>query len=287
MSTPIDATYAHDEKKTKIAVENKDDEFFKADAEAALAKPPTPPANDNGTSANGEKKMSKSAMKKAAKQKAMGGSKKDKSALKAAWGQPKDGKSKKDKAKEGKASKAVKFTFTDPTPPGAKKLVNEIEMPDAYHPSYVESSWQKWWEESGFYSCDPVEAAKRKKDDKFVMVIPPPNVTGSLHLGHALTAAVEDTLVRWHRMCGHSTMYVPGTDHAGIATQSVVEKKLKKEKDITRHDLGREKFVEKVWEWKTEYGNKITNQLRYLGSSVDWSRERFTVSWPIVWKGRG
>mmetsp|Transcript_27716 Transcript_27716/g.42415 ORF Transcript_27716/g.42415 Transcript_27716/m.42415 type:complete len:947 (+) Transcript_27716:1-2841(+) len=109
------------------------------------------------------------------------------------------------------------------------------------------------------------------------MVIPPPNVTGSLHLGHALTAAVEDTLTRWHRMKGHATLYVPGTDHAGIATQSVVEKMLMKESGQTRHDLGREKFIEKVWEWKKEYGDRITTQLRSLGSSVDWSRERFTM----------
>jgi len=118
---------------------------------------------------------------------------------------------------------------------------------------------------------------KKPDDDKFVMVIPPPNVTGSLHLGHALTAAVEDTLTRWHRMLGHATLYVPGTDHAGIATQSVVEKMLMKESNMNRHDLGREKFIEKVWEWKKDYGNKITTQLRSLGSSVDWSRERFTM----------
>lgn len=149
---------------------------------------------------------------------------------------------------------------------------------DAYYPTAVEASWQDWWEASGYYRGD--EQAALKVDDpneKFIMVIPPPNVTGSLHLGHALTAAVEDTLTRWHRMKGHATLYVPGTDHAGIATQSVVEKMLMKSDGQTRHDLGRQEFVKKVWEWKGEYGTRITNQLRRLGSSVDWSRERFTM----------
>lgn len=109
------------------------------------------------------------------------------------------------------------------------------------------------------------------------MVIPPPNVTGSLHLGHALTTAIEDTITRWNRMKGKVSLWVPGTDHAGIATQSVVEKKLKKEQGISRHDLGREEFVRRVWEWKETYGNKITNQIRCLGASVDWSREAFTM----------
>ncbi|GMH50561.1 hypothetical protein TL16_g00808, partial [Triparma laevis f. inornata] len=151
-------------------------------------------------------------------------------------------------------------------------------MLEAYQPSAVEAAWGDWWEKENFFTCDPAFAkGKDPAVDKFSMVIPPPNVTGSLHLGHALTAAVEDTLTRWHRMKGHATMYVPGTDHAGIATQSIVEKQLMKKEGINRHDIGREEFVKKVWEWKEEYGNRITTQLRYLGSSVDWSRERFTM----------
>mmetsp|Transcript_13868 Transcript_13868/g.18104 ORF Transcript_13868/g.18104 Transcript_13868/m.18104 type:complete len:985 (-) Transcript_13868:35-2989(-) len=150
-------------------------------------------------------------------------------------------------------------------------------MQDAYHPMAVEAAWQEWWEAKGFYSCDPKFAAGKKPEEKFVMVIPPPNVTGSLHLGHALTAAVEDTLTRWHRMKGHATLYVPGTDHAGIATQSIVEKMLLKSEGKNRHDLGREAFVKKVWEWKEDYGGRITGQLRRLGSSCDWGRERFTM----------
>lgn len=109
------------------------------------------------------------------------------------------------------------------------------------------------------------------------MVIPPPNVTGSLHLGHALTNAIEDTITRWNRMCGKTTLWVPGCDHAGIATQVVVEKKLWRENQLTRHDLGREKFIEKVWEWKNQKGNRIYDQLKRLGSSVDWTRASFTM----------
>ena len=170
-----------------------------------------------------------------------------------------------------------KEPFVNPTPKGEKKDMSKLPFADAYHPAAVEAAWQDWWEACGFYEGNPEEAMGKSQDEKFVMVIPPPNVTGSLHLGHALTAAVEDTLTRWHRMKGHATLYVPGTDHAGIATQSVVEKMLMKNEGQTRHDLGREAFVKKVWEWKAEYGTRITTQLRCLGSSVDWSRERFTM----------
>jgi len=189
------------------------------------------------------------------------------------WG---DGSSKKKKKPSGTTENEA--PYVNLTPKGEKKDLSAIPMTQAYHPIAVESAWQEWWESRGFYTCSPSTALPRDPSkDKFVMVIPPPNVTGSLHLGHALTAAVEDTLTRWHRMKGHATLYVPGTDHAGIATQSVVEKMLMKESGKTRLDFGREKFVEKVWDWKNEYGSKITKQLRCLGSSVDWSRERFTM----------
>ena len=118
------------------------------------------------------------------------------------WNQPK-----KDKKKT--APTAPEFVNT--TPKGEKKDLSKIPMADGYHPTAVEAAWQDWWEAKGFYSCDPAFAMGKKPEEKFVMVIPPPNVTGSLHLGHALTAAVEDTLTRWHRMKGHSTLYVPGT----------------------------------------------------------------------------
>jgi valyl-tRNA synthetase len=112
---------------------------------------------------------------------------------------------------------------------------------------------------------------------QFVMVIPPPNVTGSLHLGHALTNSVEDAITRFNRMKGKTALWVPGCDHAGIATQVVVEKKLWREEKLTRHDLGREKFIEKVWEWKNEKGHRIYEQLKKMGSSLDWNRASFTM----------
>ena len=131
----------------------------------------------------------------------------------------KQGKEKKEKpqqwstGKKEKSKAAVappKKEFVNPTRKGEKKDLSQIPMEDAYHPAAVEAAWQDWWEARGFYSCDPQFAQGKSPQDKFVMVIPPPNVTGSLHLGHALTAAVEDTLTRWHRMKGHATLYVPG-----------------------------------------------------------------------------
>mmetsp|Transcript_20106 Transcript_20106/g.36669 ORF Transcript_20106/g.36669 Transcript_20106/m.36669 type:complete len:1094 (-) Transcript_20106:194-3475(-) len=248
---------------TKIAAMSLEDKAAAAPAEGAAPADGTP-------AAGGEKKLSKNQLKKLAKGK--GKKKKEKPT----WGEPGGGKKKKENEKKKKLA-LPKPEFVNLTPKGEKKDLSQSPMADAYHPQAVEAAWQDWWEASGFYSCDPATAEGKSDDEKFVMVIPPPNVTGSLHLGHALTAAVEDTLTRWHRMLGHSTLYVPGTDHAGIATQSVVEKMLMKESSLTRHDLGREKFIEKVWEWKAEYGNRITTQLRRLGSSVDWSRERFTM----------
>lgn len=150
--------------------------------------------------AEGEQPLSKSALKKLAKGK---GKKKEKPQ----WG---DGSSKKEKDKE--KAKAIEVPkFVNKTPKGEKKDIVSDPMEAAYYPSAVESAWQDWWEAKGYYTCDPKDAiGKNPADDKFVMVIPPPNVTGSLHLGHALTAAVEDTITRWHRMSGHATLYVPG-----------------------------------------------------------------------------
>jgi hypothetical protein len=116
-----------------------------------------------------------------------------------------------DKKKEKKVLPPKAPEFVNMTPKGEKKDLSKIPMADAYHPKAVEAAWQDWWEASGYYSCDHALAEGKSDDEKFVMVIPPPNVTGSLHLGHALTAAVEDTLTRWHRMKGHATLYVPGT----------------------------------------------------------------------------
>jgi len=135
----------------------------------------------------------------------------------------------------------------------------------------IEVKWYEKWLEKGAFSSN---SSSQKKP--YVIMMPPPNVTGSLHIGHALTFTIQDILIRFHRMQGFDVLWQPGTDHAGIATQMVVERELAKS-NITRHDLGREKFVEKVWEWKEQSGGTITNQLRALGASPDWDKERFTM----------
>lgn len=142
-------------------------------------------------------------------------------------------------------------------------------MDKTYQPQAIEARWYAEWEQCGYFR--PSGTGK-----PYTIMIPPPNVTGSLHMGHGFNNAVMDTLTRYHRMLGHNTLWQPGTDHAGIATQMVVERQLAAQ-NITRHDLGREKFLDKVWEWKAESGGAITQQIRRLGSSVDWSRERFTM----------
>lgn len=157
------------------------------------------------------------------------------------------------------------------TPPGEKKDTS-AGMFRSYNPRAVESAWYEWWEKCGFFKPDP-DSTK----EPFVIVIPPPNVTGALHIGHALTNAVQDTVVRWRRMSGYNALWVPGTDHAGIATQTVVEKKLQREKKVSRHDLGRDAFLSEVHSWVDEYGGRICDQLRRIGSSVDWDRKVFTM----------
>jgi len=144
-------------------------------------------------------------------------------------------------------------------------------LADRYNPQEVESKIYQWWEESGFF-----KSQDQSTKPPFSIILPPPNVTGFLHLGHALDHTIQDLLIRWKRMSGFNTMWLPGTDHAGIATQVVVEKELKK-KNITRHQLGREQFVDEVWKWKNEYGDRIYNQMRKLGDSCDWDRATFTL----------
>ena len=138
-----------------------------------------------------------------------------------------------------------------------------------YDPTEIEKKWYKTWEEKGYFKPS-------QNGESFCIMIPPPNVTGSLHMGHGFNNAIMDALTRYNRMSGKNTLWQPGTDHAGIATQMVVERQLGAQ-GVSRHDLGREKFIEKVWEWKEQSGGNITNQIRRLGSSVDWSRERFTM----------
>ncbi len=147
------------------------------------------------------------------------------------------------------------------------------EMQKSYEPEGIEEKWYKKWEEGGFFSP---EVTPVKDADTFSIVIPPPNVTGSLHMGHALDNTLQDILARYKRMSGFRVLWLPGTDHAGIATQNVVEKSLLKE-GIKKETLGREEFLKKVWDWKEKYGGNITRQLRRLGASCDWSRERFTM----------
>lgn len=146
------------------------------------------------------------------------------------------------------------------------------ELPKIYDPSAVEEKLYKFWNDSGFFHA---EVDEKKKP--FTIVIPPPNVTGQLHMGHAFDETLQDILIRTKRMQGYSALWMPGTDHAGIATQIKVEENLRKEEGLTRHELGREKFLERVWDWKHKYGNRIISQLKKLGSSCDWERERFTM----------
>ena len=143
---------------------------------------------------------------------------------------------------------------------------------EPYEPQHIESRWYTYWEEQGYFK------ATRNTDKKpHVIVMPPPNVTGRLHMGHALQDTIQDALTRMRRMQGYEALWMPGKDHAGIATQNVVERTLKKEEKKNRHDLGREAFVEKVWEWVKEYGDIILQQKRRMGDSCDWDRERFTM----------
>ena len=143
-------------------------------------------------------------------------------------------------------------------------------MLNKYAPSELESKHYQNWEAKGYFSAD------FSKPESFSIQLPPPNVTGTLHMGHAFNQTIMDGLARYYRMKGRNTCWIPGTDHAGIATQIVVERQLAAQ-NVSRHDLGREKFLEKVWEWKEVSGGTITQQMRRVGCSADWSREYFTM----------
>ncbi|KAL1567876.1 Valine--tRNA ligase, mitochondrial 1 [Salvia divinorum] len=164
------------------------------------------------------------------------------------------------------AQKVNPWEVDPETPLGEKKKLSD-QMAQNYNPSAVEKAWYEWWEKSNFFRAD-----SKSSKPPFVIVLPPPNVTGALHIGHALTAAIQDTIIRWKRMSGYNTLWVPGMDHAGIATQVVVEKKLEREQNLDRHQIGRERFLD-----ENEYGGQILKQLRRLGASLDWSRECFTM----------
>ncbi|MBN2886086.1 MAG: class I tRNA ligase family protein, partial [Chromatiaceae bacterium] len=148
-----------------------------------------------------------------------------------------------------------------------------------YEPHALEKHWYAHWESKGYFA--PAAEAKAPEADQgdstpYCIMIPPPNVTGSLHMGHAFQDTIMDALIRYHRMQGERTLWQAGTDHAGIATQMVVERLINAEGQ-TRHDLGRERFIERVWDWKAESGGTITRQLRRMGASLDWAHERFTM----------
>ena len=152
------------------------------------------------------------------------------------------------------------------------------ELPKTYNFKDTEARIYKMWEEGGYFkpTNDPNEAGHDPEIKPYVISIPPPNVTGKLHLGHAMFVSMEDLMIRYHRMQGIPTLWVPGTDHAGIATQLRVEQSLREE-GTSREEIGRQAFLKRTWAWKEEYGDHITRQIRRLGASCDWSRERFTL----------
>ena len=149
--------------------------------------------------------------------------------------------------------------------------MGEDLLPKAYEPAEIEKRWYSFWQDKKMFAADEKPTGK-----EYSIVIPPPNVTGSLHMGHALNNTLQDILIRYRRMNGYNTLWMPGMDHAGIATQNVVERQLAEE-GLKREDLGREKFIERVWTWKEHSGGVIINQLKRLGCSCDWDRERFTM----------
>src|SRR5499426_2382661 len=147
----------------------------------------------------------------------------------------------------------------------------KTDLPKEYDPAAFEARWYEFWLEHDLF-----RAGQRQDAEPFTIVIPPPNITGKLHFGHALNNTLQDILIRWRRMQGRDALWLPGTDHAGIATQMVVERDLRS-RGISRHDLGREKFVEEVWRWREKHGGEILATLKRLGASCDWSRLRFTL----------
>lgn len=187
-------------------------------------------------------------------------------------------KEKKAKA-ESKAEKEVLAPYVENTPAGEKKIIKPFDDPyyKAYNPIAVESAWYSWWEKEGFFEPEFTADGKVKDEGSFVIVEPPPNVTGNLHMGHALGNALQDVMIRYNRMCGKTTLWLPGCDHASISTQSVVENMLWRRHKKTRHDLGRTEFNKVVWDWKTEYHQNINRVLRRMGGSFDWTREAFTM----------
>jgi valyl-tRNA synthetase len=169
--------------------------------------------------------------------------------------------------------------YIEETPRGQKKILKPLDdvHHKAYIPNVVESAWNDWWQKEKFFEPEFTQDGEVKSAGYFVIPIPPPNVTGALHIGHALANSLQDCLIRWHRMRGYTTLFVPGCDHAGISTQSVVENILWRREGKTRHDLGRKALIERIWEWKGDYHGRIVTVLNRLGGSYDWSREAYTM----------
>jgi valyl-tRNA synthetase len=153
-------------------------------------------------------------------------------------------------------------------------MLMSTTLPSRYDPKEAETRWYPFWEDRGYFNADPPAGRDARKP--YTIVIPPPNVTGALHMGHALNNTLQDILIRWRRAQGYNALWVPGTDHAGIATQAVVEKRIREQEGKTRRDLGRDELVRRIWAWKDDYERRILNQLRKLGCSCDWRRTRFT-----------
>lgn len=236
-----------------------------------MSEPQQPPAQGGGTPPADEG-PSKSALKKAAKLAEKQAKAAAKNALKSEKTVPTAPKKEKVK-KEAKEEAA----WDDPTVPGEMKDLT-APMEASYNPMHVESSWYAWWEKEQFFvPKEPSDADPYDPEKTFVIPLPPPNVTGVLHIGHALTIAIQDSLARFYRMKGYRVLYNPGFDHAGISTQSVVEKRLARLEGKSRYDYGREAFLEKVFAWKDEYKERIGSQMRRLGASFDFTREVFTM----------
>ncbi len=172
----------------------------------------------------------------------------------------------------GEAGAPAPSAIIDPSPPAPPTPTQSMELAKSFEPAAIEARWYPAWENNGYFKA----GADAAKSENYCILLPPPNVTGTLHMGHAFQHTLMDALTRYHRMRGNNTLWQPGTDHAGIATQIVVERQLDAQ-GASRNDMGREKFVERVWQWKEESGSTITRQMRRLGSSCDWERERFTM----------
>src|SRR5271155_5452632 len=151
-----------------------------------------------------------------------------------------------------------------------------MEIEKVYEPQRFEPHWAKWWGDQKIFHVEVEPKDLESGHQYFSLAIPPPNVTGSLHMGHMFEHSIIDAQIRWQRMCGKKTLWLPGTDHAGISTQIMVERQIAEE-GLTKHDLGREKFLERAWAWKEEYGGGILEQMKRVGHSVDWSRLAFTM----------